>query len=180
MCSNQDFETIANHSYGVQFDYRRVYMLFRFSVFYLTHHGTCFRVAPYPKPRYAAHPQDCSVMTYRGHSVLRTLIRCHFSPAETTGSHYLYSGSADGQIHVRSLPLSVPERSFMFHSLRRYGRLMGALFKFWTVQKRSRRHLRLQARSPSLSVAKRIRVSATSVGILRYAAITYHHPWNKF
>jgi len=40
-------------------------------------------------------------MTYRGHSVLRTLIRCHFSPAETTGSQYLYSGSADGRIHVR-------------------------------------------------------------------------------
>jgi len=40
-------------------------------------------------------------MTYRGHSVLRTLIRCHFSPAETTGSQYLYSGSADGRVHVR-------------------------------------------------------------------------------
>jgi WD repeat-containing protein 23 len=39
-------------------------------------------------------------MTYRGHSVLRTLIRCHFSPAETTGAQYLYSGSADGRVHV--------------------------------------------------------------------------------
>ena len=39
-------------------------------------------------------------MTYRGHSVLRTLIRCHFSPAETTGAQYIYSGSADGKIHV--------------------------------------------------------------------------------
>lgn len=39
-------------------------------------------------------------MTYRGHSVLRTLIRCHFSPTETTGAQYLYSGSADGKIHV--------------------------------------------------------------------------------
>lgn len=29
-------------------------------------------------------------MTYRGHSVLRTLIRCHFSPDETTGSQYAY------------------------------------------------------------------------------------------
>ncbi len=40
-------------------------------------------------------------MSYRGHTVLRTLIRCHFSPAETTGSQYIYSGSADGVIHVR-------------------------------------------------------------------------------
>ena len=40
-------------------------------------------------------------MTYRGHSVLRTLIRCHFSPFETTGGQYIYSGSADGKVHVR-------------------------------------------------------------------------------
>lgn len=39
-------------------------------------------------------------MTYRGHSVLRTLIRCHFSPAATTDQRYIYSGSADGKIHV--------------------------------------------------------------------------------
>ena len=39
-------------------------------------------------------------MTYRGHTVMRTLIRCHFSPAETTGSRYIYSGSTDGRIHV--------------------------------------------------------------------------------
>ncbi|KAF8899131.1 WD40-repeat-containing domain protein [Infundibulicybe gibba] len=62
-----------------------------------------YRYPHYPRPKYAAHPQDCSVMTYRGHSVLRTLIRCHFSPAETTGGQYLYSGSADGKIHVWSL-----------------------------------------------------------------------------
>jgi hypothetical protein len=40
-------------------------------------------------------------MTYRGHAVLQTLIRCHFSPSETTGGRYIYSGSADGRIHVR-------------------------------------------------------------------------------
>jgi len=62
------------------------------------------RYPHYPRPKYDAHPQDCSVMTYRGHSVLRTLIRCHFSPGETTGGQYLYSGSADGRIHV-SCPL---------------------------------------------------------------------------
>ena len=54
----------------------------------------------YPKPRVLAHPKDCSVMTYRGHAVLRTLIRCYFSPTETTGGQYLYSGSYDGKIHV--------------------------------------------------------------------------------
>ena len=62
--------------------------------------GFDYRYPSYRKPRYPAHPQDCSVMTYRGHSVLMTLIRCHFSPAETTGGQYLYSGSSDGRIHV--------------------------------------------------------------------------------
>jgi hypothetical protein len=59
------------------------------------------RSGRYPRPKFQAHPLDCSVMTYRGHAVLQTLIRCHFSPAETTGGQYIYSGSADGRIHVR-------------------------------------------------------------------------------
>ncbi|KAF9787064.1 WD40-repeat-containing domain protein [Thelephora terrestris] len=57
----------------------------------------------YLKPRVLAHPKDCSVMTYRGHAVLRTLIRCYFSPVEMTGGQYLYSGSYDGRIHIWSL-----------------------------------------------------------------------------
>jgi WD repeat-containing protein 23 len=43
---------------------------------------------------HAVHPDDVSVMTYRGHSVLRTLVRAHFSPVETTGQRYIYTGSA--------------------------------------------------------------------------------------
>ncbi|KAG6842431.1 hypothetical protein C0991_007561 [Blastosporella zonata] len=62
-----------------------------------------YRYPPYPGPRVAVHPKDCSVMAYYGHSVMRTLIRCHFSPMETTGSQYLYSGSSDGRIHIWSL-----------------------------------------------------------------------------
>ena len=42
-------------------------------------------------------------MQYTGHEVLRTLIRCHFSPAETTGQQYIYSGGSDGRIHIWSL-----------------------------------------------------------------------------
>jgi WD repeat-containing protein 23 len=84
MRSNDEFEDLPNRSYGLggHYDYR---------------HGT------YRRPNYTAHPNDCSVMTYRGHAVLQTLIRCHFSPAETTGSSYIYSGSTDGKIHVWSL-----------------------------------------------------------------------------
>jgi len=43
---------------------------------------------------------DTSVATYRGHSVLQTLIRCKFSPAFTTGQRYIYTGCAFGRIVV--------------------------------------------------------------------------------
>ncbi|KAG0019528.1 hypothetical protein BGZ82_000123 [Podila clonocystis] len=46
---------------------------------------------------------DCSVMTFQGHKVLRTLIRCHFSPVQSTGQRYLYTGSADGQVAIYRL-----------------------------------------------------------------------------
>lgn len=86
MVSSQDFDRMPRKDYGLrQWDYRNMY---------------------YKKPRFQAHPQDCSVMTYRGHAVLKTLIRCHFSPSATTGQKYIYSGSADGRIHVRLFSFS--------------------------------------------------------------------------
>jgi len=42
-------------------------------------------------------------MTFQGHKVLRTLIRCHFSPVHSTGQRYLYSGSADGKVAIYRL-----------------------------------------------------------------------------
>lgn len=46
------------------------------------------------------HPNDNSVVTFRGHSVLRTLIRCHFSPPGSTNSRYVYSGSENGKVYI--------------------------------------------------------------------------------
>lgn len=46
---------------------------------------------------------DSSVMTYRGHSVLHTLIRCHFSPEYTTGQRYIYTGCATGALVIFDL-----------------------------------------------------------------------------
>lgn len=43
---------------------------------------------------------DVSVMTYRGHSVLNTLIRCHFSPSYSTGQQFIYTGCAAGRIVI--------------------------------------------------------------------------------
>ncbi|OQR96252.1 hypothetical protein ACHHYP_16560 [Achlya hypogyna] len=48
----------------------------------------------------APHPQDQSVMTYRGHMVMQTLIRCYFSPMHSTGQRFVYSGSADGAVYI--------------------------------------------------------------------------------
>lgn len=97
MRSNGEYERTAHIEYGVpNFDYRLIPLTY--SETYT--HVASLRYPSYPRPRYKAHPLDCSVMTYRGHSVLMTLIRCHFSPTETTGGQYLYSGSADGRIHV--------------------------------------------------------------------------------
>jgi len=41
---------------------------------------------------------DSSLMTYRGHTVLNTLIRSRFSPQFTTGQRYIYSGCASGAV----------------------------------------------------------------------------------
>lgn len=43
---------------------------------------------------------DTSVMTYRGHGVLHTLIRCRFSPEFSTGQKYIYSGCSTGKIII--------------------------------------------------------------------------------
>ncbi|PSN31336.1 DDB1- and CUL4-associated factor 11 [Blattella germanica] len=43
---------------------------------------------------------DTSIMTYRGHSVLKTLVRCHFSPEFTTGQRYIYTGCAAGRVVI--------------------------------------------------------------------------------
>lgn len=42
-----------------------------------------YRWMPYPGGVNTRHPHDHSVMTYRGHEVLNTLIRAYFSPPQT-------------------------------------------------------------------------------------------------
>lgn len=49
------------------------------------------------------HPCDQSVATYKGHSVLKTLTRCYFSPAYSTGQKYIYTGSSDFGVYIYDL-----------------------------------------------------------------------------
>lgn len=59
-----------------------------------------YRVEDYDEDDWFPHPNDNSVVTFRGHRVKSTLIRCHFSPPGSTNSRYVYSGSQDGNIYV--------------------------------------------------------------------------------
>jgi DDB1- and CUL4-associated factor 11 len=69
--------------------------------------GFDYRFMPYTEEEYQPHPHDCSVVTFRGHRVLKTLIRCHFSPPGSTNSRYVYTGSEDGNVHVYNLDASL-------------------------------------------------------------------------
>ncbi|KID72419.1 WD repeat protein, partial [Metarhizium brunneum ARSEF 3297] len=62
--------------------------------------GFDYRRELYDDEDWDVHPHDNSVVTFRGHKVLRTLIRCHFSPPSATNSRYVYSGSADGKAYI--------------------------------------------------------------------------------
>ena len=62
-----------------------------------------YRYPPYDEPGRMTNPHDCSLVTFRGHEVLRTLIRCHFSPPGSTDGRYVYSGSHDGSVYIWNL-----------------------------------------------------------------------------
>ena len=49
---------------------------------------------------------DSSIMTYVGHSVLKTLIRCRFSPLHSTGQRFIYSGSGSGHVFSKTTSIS--------------------------------------------------------------------------
>lgn len=82
MMSPHDFANVDLNKYTSNFDYR---------------------FSPYDDDDYTPNPHDCSVVTFRGHSVLKTLIRCHFSPPTSSNSRYVYSGSEDGKVWIWNL-----------------------------------------------------------------------------
>uniref|UniRef100_A0A2K1ZK80 Uncharacterized protein n=1 Tax=Populus trichocarpa TaxID=3694 RepID=A0A2K1ZK80_POPTR len=58
-----------------------------------------------PHAKTLKHPHDQSLITYIGHSILRTLIRCYFSPEYSTGQKYIYTGSSDCSVYIYDLGL---------------------------------------------------------------------------
>ncbi|KAJ5154586.1 uncharacterized protein N7500_010025 [Penicillium coprophilum] len=71
--------------------------------------GFDYRFEQYPDQYRRNAKKDCSVVTYRGHRVLKTLIRCHFSPPGSTNSRYVYSGSEDGKVYVYNLDATLAD-----------------------------------------------------------------------
>jgi WD repeat-containing protein 23 len=69
-----------------------------------------------PQARELKHPGDQSVATYRGHSVLRTLIRCYFSPAHSTGQKYIYTGSHDSSVYIYDIVSGSQVGKLQYHS----------------------------------------------------------------
>ena len=50
--------------------------------------------------RVATRSNDNSVMVFRGHKVLQTLIRAYWAPERSTMGRCIYSGSADGSVYI--------------------------------------------------------------------------------
>ncbi|KAK3330922.1 WD40-repeat-containing domain protein [Apodospora peruviana] len=69
-----------------------------------------YRMGPYNERRWFKHPHDNSLVTFRGHRVQRTLIRCHFSPPGSSNSRYVYSGSYDGLVYVWNMDATIAAR----------------------------------------------------------------------
>ncbi|KAF2674550.1 WD40 repeat-like protein [Microthyrium microscopicum] len=59
-----------------------------------------YRSGDYDLTNWQPHPKDSSLVTFRGHRVERTLIRCHFAPQGSADGRYVYSGSQDGKVYV--------------------------------------------------------------------------------
>ncbi|KAL6910009.1 hypothetical protein ACP4OV_001267 [Aristida adscensionis] len=77
-----------------------------------------YRYSRYPQQyKQLKHPHDQSLATYRGHSVLRTLIRCYFSPAYSTGQRYIYTGSYDSSVYIYDVVSGVQVEKLKGHQL---------------------------------------------------------------
>lgn len=74
------------------------------------HYDYDYRWEDYQEDLWFPHPHDNSAVTFRGHKVQRTLIRCHFSPPGSTDGRYVYAGSQDGYVYVWNLDGTVEKK----------------------------------------------------------------------
>ncbi|KAB8596092.1 hypothetical protein FH972_025801 [Carpinus fangiana] len=65
--------------------------------------GFDYRFQQYRPQSARQYPDDNPVAVFKGHSILKTLIRCHFSPLGRAGKRLVYSGSEDGAVYIWTL-----------------------------------------------------------------------------
>lgn len=75
-----------------------------------------YRWESYEAEELASTVTDTSIMTYRGHRVLETLIRCYFSPDFSTSERYIYTGSQCGMIYIYDVLSGVLVKKLTGHS----------------------------------------------------------------
>ncbi|KAF1933817.1 WD40 repeat-like protein [Didymella exigua CBS 183.55] len=94
-----------------------------------------YRSNAYDPADFRPHPHDCSLVTFRGHKVLKTLIRCHFSPPGSTDSRYVYSGSYDGSVYVWNLDATLAGKVNVLKATKnsrpRDPELMAETYDYW-------------------------------------------------
>ena len=91
--SNSKDQTMKLH------DLRRMIKCSELAHFTPTHQPLDYRYRRHRHHIRSRLPTDHSLVTYSGHTVMQTLIRCGVSPS-TVGRQYVYSGSSDGHIYV--------------------------------------------------------------------------------
>ncbi|KAI4956128.1 hypothetical protein J4E91_000338 [Alternaria rosae] len=94
-----------------------------------------YRSNAYDFDDYRPHPHDCSLVTFRGHKVLKTLIRCHFSPPGSTDSRYVYSGSYDGSVYIWNMDATLAGKVDVLKATRnsrpRDADLLSGMYDHW-------------------------------------------------
>ncbi|CAN9221617.1 unnamed protein product [Alternaria alternata] len=94
-----------------------------------------YRSNAYDFDEYRPHPHDCSLVTFRGHKVLKTLIRCHFSPPGSTDSRYVYSGSYDGSVYIWNMDATIAGKVDVLKATRnsrpRDPDLLAGMYEHW-------------------------------------------------
>lgn len=86
-----DIRKLSEYSPDFKPKYRQRGWDYRMSFFPMLHPGS------------RRQAEDTSLLTCVGHQTLQTLIRCGFSPAQSTGQRYLYCGSYDGCVYIYNL-----------------------------------------------------------------------------
>ncbi|KAF3765258.1 putative Tup1, general repressor of transcription [Cryphonectria parasitica EP155] len=135
-----------------------------------------YRMEEYDQDDWFPHPDDNSVVTFRGHKVQGTLIRCHFSPPGSTDSRYVYSGSHDGKVYVWNMDATLEKTIDVGMSTHWNGRVPGG-GRAW--RSRPTNHWNCCVREPSWHPNAPIMAASSWGGYdMSFGSVSVHS-WNE-